>query len=267
LIIYYELRLYRSSFCENKKVFLENFKFFNTQRKENLSIEKSNTFIDQNYLFDLSAKITSLKRVGDEFQNFILSIISRKNQNNKLELNEEEVIIMEDLNKYLFKSNINYKFKQKVIDIFFSVFMLELKSLSSHICEWREKQLNLISKQIQQNLRAIQSPLKEKCENMKKIYCDIPSWVFGTQIEQLMLCLIKGYYTITLVIIRQLFINYLDASNKKWDEFILPISEICQPNHLLDYETNQNDSSCSGEGMSQLTGLLKLNKSIRFRLK
>ncbi len=108
----------------------------------------------------MSAKITSLERVGDEFQNFILSIISRKNQNNKLELNEEEVINMEDLNKYLFKLNINYKFKQKVIDIFYSVFMLELKSLSSHICEWREEQLNLISKQIQQNLKPIQSQLK-----------------------------------------------------------------------------------------------------------
>jgi hypothetical protein len=102
LIIYYELRLYRSCFCENKKVFLENRKFSNTDRKKNLSIEKTNTFIDQNYLFDLSAKITSLERFGDEFQNFMLSIISRKNQNNKLELNEEEVIIMEDLNKYLF---------------------------------------------------------------------------------------------------------------------------------------------------------------------
>jgi hypothetical protein len=102
---------------------------------------------------------------------------------------------------------------------------------------------------------------------MKKIYCDIPSWGFGAQIEQLMLCLIKGYYTKTLVIMKQLFINYLDASNKTWDEFILTISEICQPNHLLDYKINENDSSCSGEGMSQLTGLLILNKSIRFRLK
>ena len=142
-------------------------KLSNTDRKDNRFIEKSNSFMDENYLFDLSAKITSLERFGDEFQNFILSIISRKSQNNKLELNEEEVINMEDLNKYLFKSN---KFKQKVIDIFFSVFMLELKSLSSHISEWREKQLNLISKQIQQNLRSIQSPLKEKCEKIKKYF-------------------------------------------------------------------------------------------------
>ncbi len=78
---------------------------------------KGNSFMDENYLFDLSAKITSLERFGDEFQNFILSIISRKNQNKTLKLNEE-VINMEDLNKYLFKLNINYKFKQKVIDIF-----------------------------------------------------------------------------------------------------------------------------------------------------
>jgi hypothetical protein len=44
-----------------------------------------------------------MERVSDEFQNFILSIISRKDHNNKVELNEEEVINMEDLNKYLIK--------------------------------------------------------------------------------------------------------------------------------------------------------------------
>jgi hypothetical protein len=75
----------------------------NTDRKENLSIEKTNTSIDQNYLFSLSAKITSMERVGDEVQNFILSIVSRKDHNNEVELNEEEVINMEDLNKYLFE--------------------------------------------------------------------------------------------------------------------------------------------------------------------
>jgi hypothetical protein len=170
LIIYYELRTNRSCFCENRKIFLEDCKLSNTDRKGNRFIEKSKSFMDENYLFDLSAKITSLERFGDEFQNFILSIISRKSQNNKLKLNEEEVINMEDLNKYLFKLNINYKFKQKVIDIFFSVFTLELKSLSSHISEWREEQLNLISKQIQQNLTSIQSPLKEECREKKKIY-------------------------------------------------------------------------------------------------
>jgi hypothetical protein len=147
--------------------------------------------MDENYLFDLSAKITSLERFGDEFLNFILSIISRKNQNKTLQLNEEEVINMEDLNKYLFKLNINCKFKQKVIDIFFSVFMLELKSLSSQISKWCEEQLNLISKQIQQNLISIQSPLKEECEIIKKIHSAPVQTGSGAQILGLMLCLIK----------------------------------------------------------------------------
>jgi hypothetical protein len=87
LIIYYELRLYRSCFCENKKVFLNDCNFSNTDRKGNRFIEKSNSFMDENYLFDLSAKLTSLKRFGDEFQNFILSIISKKKskQNTRIE--------------------------------------------------------------------------------------------------------------------------------------------------------------------------------------
>jgi hypothetical protein len=140
--------------------------------------------------------------------------------------------------------------------------MLELKSLSSHISEWRSEQLNLISKQIQQNLRSIQSPLKEKCEKMKKIYCDVPTWGFGAQMEVLTICLLNGYSAKTLVVIKQLFVNYLEGSNKTWDEFILPISETCQPNHLLKYEINQNDSTIIGDCTSQLTLLLILNKLI-----
>ncbi len=43
-IIYYELTLYRSCFCENKKLFLNDCNFSNTDRKKNLTFEKSNTF-------------------------------------------------------------------------------------------------------------------------------------------------------------------------------------------------------------------------------
>jgi hypothetical protein len=129
--------------------------------------------------------------------------------------------------------------------------MLELKSLSSYISEWREEQLNLISKQKkQQNLISIQSPLKEKCEKKKKIHCYLGNTGFGSQTSRLMMCLMKGYYTKTLVIIRELFTNYLDASNKTWDEFILPISETCQPNHLLEYEINHNDFITTGLGVT-----------------
>ena len=103
IVFYYELKLYRNCVCENKKVFVENYKFANTHKKGNIFIQKSESFIDDSYLFDLSAKITSLERVGDELQNFMLSIVSKKTQNNKLALNKEEVITMEDLNKYLFK--------------------------------------------------------------------------------------------------------------------------------------------------------------------
>ncbi len=153
---------------------------------------------------------------------------------------------------------------KKLLIFFSSVFMSELQSLSSHISEWRSQQLNLISKQIQQNLRSIQSPLKEKCKKMKKMYCDVPAWGFGAHIEVLTICLLNGYRAKTLVVMSQLFANYLDGSKKTWDEFISPISETCQPNHLFKYEINQNDSSIGGEleSMSQLTFLLILNKLI-----
>jgi hypothetical protein len=78
--------------------------------------------------------------------------------------------------------------------------------------------------------------------------------------EVLTICLLNGYSAKTLVVIKQLFENYLEESNKTWDEFISPISETCQPNHLLEYEINQNDSSIGEGGTSQLTLLLILNK-------
>jgi hypothetical protein len=145
--------------------------------------------------------------------------------------------------------------------------MLEIKSLSSHISKWREEQLNLISKQIQQNLRSIQSPPKEECEKIKKIYKELNRWGMGGQISRFITCFLKGYRTKTLVVIKGLFNNYLEASNKTWDEFILPISETCQPNHLLKYEINKNDSICEGLGLPQLTLLLIFNKFMKFRLK
>ncbi len=145
--------------------------------------------------------------------------------------------------------------------------MLELKSLSSHISKWREEQLNLISKQIQQNIRSIQSPLKEKCEKIKKIHHELHPYGMGAQISKFITCFFNGYRTKTLVVIKELFNNYLDASNKTWDEFILPISETCQPNHLLKYEINKKDSTCAAHGLPQLTLLLIFNKFMKFRLK
>jgi hypothetical protein len=128
--------------------------------------------------------------------------------------------------------------------------MLELKSLSSHISEWREEQLNLISKQIFKKIRSIQSPLKEECEKKKKFYYNSCICGAGEQIQSLMTIFLISYSTNTLTLIKQLFTNYLVASNKTWDEFILPISETCQPNHLLEYKINQNDTITQGEGMS-----------------
>ncbi len=83
LIIYYEIKLYNNSFCENKTVIVENLKFFGNDQ----------------FLLLLNDKINGFLRFGDEFQNFILSVISRKNQNNQIILEENEIEFLEDLNK------------------------------------------------------------------------------------------------------------------------------------------------------------------------
>jgi len=83
LIVYYEIKLYNNSFCENKTVIVENLKFFGNDQ----------------FLLELNNKINGFVRFGDEFQNFILSVISRKNQNNQIILEENEIEFLEDLNK------------------------------------------------------------------------------------------------------------------------------------------------------------------------
>jgi hypothetical protein len=140
--------------------------------------------------------------------------------------------------------------------------MSELQSLSSHISEWRSKQLKLISKQIQQNLRSIQSPLKEKCEKMKKLNCYIEQCGFGAQIEWLTICFLNGYRAKNYVDVQYFLHNYLKESDKKLDQFFLPISETCQPNHLLVHEINLNGSDIVADRKSQLTLLLILSQLI-----
>jgi hypothetical protein len=83
LIIYYEIKLYNNSFCENKTVLVKNLKFF----------------VNDQFLLQLNNKINGFLRFGYEYQNFILSLISQKNQNNQIILEENEIEFLQDLNK------------------------------------------------------------------------------------------------------------------------------------------------------------------------
>jgi len=120
-----------------------------------------------------------------------------------------------------------------------------MNSLLSVNCEWRQQQLNIISKQIQKNIESIQSPPKEKCQNIRKLYCQTHPYGFGSQIHGLVTCLLRGYYTKTLVVIDNIFVNYLENSNSTWDQFISPISETCQPNHTVKYDIKDQSSVIS----------------------
>jgi hypothetical protein len=130
-----------------------------------------------------------------------------------------------------------------------SLFFIELESLLSHFSEWREEQLKSISKRIQQNIEQIQSPPEEKCENVNKLYCRVPDYGYGSQVHSFMTCVIKGYYTKTLVVIDQLLGRYLDPPKITWDQFIPPISETCQPNHTYKYEVKNENSVIKIEGL------------------
>jgi hypothetical protein len=55
--------------------------------------------VNDQFLLQLNNKINGFLRFGYEYQNFILSLISQKNQNNQIILEENEIEFLEDLNK------------------------------------------------------------------------------------------------------------------------------------------------------------------------
>jgi hypothetical protein len=127
-------------------------------------------------------------------------------------------------------------------EIYFSVFSLEIQSFSSHLNKWREEQLSHVSELIQQKIQSIQTPPEKKCEDANKIICGFSGMGFGAQIHSLMTCLLKGFYTQKLVVIDGIFDNYLSQTSSKWDEFISPISETCQPNYHSKFEPKDTNS-------------------------
>ena len=58
----------------------------------------------------------------------------------------------------------------------------------------------------------------------------------------LMVCLLRGYFTKTLVIIDEIFVNYLNKPELKWDEFLSPISETCQPKHTVKFVAKNTET-------------------------
>ena len=84
LIVYYEIRIFRIAYCENKTSFENNSKY--SERED--------------VLLQLSDQINNFLRFGDEYQNFILSLLYEKNKNHTILLNSQDIDIIEDLNKY-----------------------------------------------------------------------------------------------------------------------------------------------------------------------
>jgi hypothetical protein len=82
LIIYYEIKLYSRSFCENKTVI----------------VERSNIIANDQFLLQLNNQINGFMRFGHEFKNFILYVISTKTQN-QIILDEKQIESLQELNK------------------------------------------------------------------------------------------------------------------------------------------------------------------------
>lgn len=128
-----------------------------------------------------------------------------------------------------------------------------MESLLLHFSNWREKHLKALSKQIQEKFYTSQSPPKTECQKVRKVRCSTSLAGIGSQIHQLMSCLMSGYFTGTLVIIDQIFDNYLYNSSHKWDHYFSPISDSCQPFSNNSYPRNVFDIDIRLNGISKQT--------------
>ncbi len=132
----------------------------------------------------------------------------------------------------------------------FSFDNLNLESLLNLMSEWRRKNYEILSKEIQYRIGSIQSPPASHCKHIEKIHCNFQSDSigFGNQIFLLIKCLLTGYFTGTLTVITNLLDNYLNNSTLKWDHFLKPISKTCQPNASMSYPQKEWDfnKTCDG---------------------
>jgi hypothetical protein len=86
LIVYYEIKLYNISNCEN---ICEN---------KTLIVEHRNFFGNDQFLLQLNNQINDFVRFGHEFKSFILYVISTKTQN-QIILHEKQIESLQELNK------------------------------------------------------------------------------------------------------------------------------------------------------------------------
>jgi hypothetical protein len=100
----------------------------------------------------------------------------------------------------------------------------------------------MLSEHIQSKIRSFQRRNESNCEKDDKIFCEFSGSGATAQIQCLMTCLLRGFYTKNLVVIGDIFRNYLNSSNISWDQFISPLSETCQSNHLSIYLKKESDS-------------------------
>jgi hypothetical protein len=116
--------------------------------------------------------------------------------------------------------------------------------------DWRRKNYDKLSNEIQHRIRLIQSPPMRHCKYIEKIHCSLQTDLigFGNQIFLLIKCLLTGYFTGTLSVITNLLDNYLNNSTLKWDHFLTPISKTCQPNASVSYPQKESDfnKTCDG---------------------
>jgi hypothetical protein len=85
VIIYYELKLYqyKNPYCSRKDSIVEKL----------ILSEKDD------FLYDLIDSLNKFLRFGNEYQNFILSLVMRTSLNETILISSREVEILKDLNK------------------------------------------------------------------------------------------------------------------------------------------------------------------------
>jgi len=76
------------------------FRLNKTNNQNKINIEQEIDFSKkENLFFQLSHKFNNLLRFGDQYKNFVNSMISRESQNDSIKLGKQEIETFKDLNK------------------------------------------------------------------------------------------------------------------------------------------------------------------------
>ena len=107
---------------------------------------------------------------------------------------------------------------------------MEALSLSAKLSieEWRQKEFKEVSELIDKHLNEVQNPATDQCLTGNTIICNHTNLSgFAAGLNDIVWCLMAGYYTNRTVVLLTKQFHYLKNGTEKWTDFFMPLSNTC----------------------------------------